>query len=146
MHPFCTPQLQSQLESKKERQGPPFSPPALVERGHEKTVLPDWVPSVEWGQWEEFRASQPGKRWSPLIRNLSMADLDDLRRKGNDPAAVIRQAMAGGFTAFRPLPQAAAPRRETVGAYFARQRAAGAFGDDDFADLDIQPPANRRLQ
>ena len=126
---------------RKERRVPPFSPP---EGGAEKDPLPDWMPS-EWGEWETYRLAVGRKSWTPQVRRFSIASLEALRRDGHDPAAVIRQAIAGGFTAFRPLPVAPAPKRETVAGYFARQRAAGLLDDDAFADLDIIPPT-RRLQ
>lgn len=88
-------------DRKKERKVPPFSPP---EGGAEKEALPEWMPS-EWGEWETYRLAVGRKSWTPQVRRFSIASLDALRRDGHDPAAVIRQAIAGGFTAFRPLPR-----------------------------------------
>lgn len=117
---------------------PPFSPP---QAGNEKTSLPDWLP-MEWNEWETYRTVVAPRTWTPQVRRFSIASLDALRQDGHDPAKVIRQAIAGGFTAFRPLPQPPAGRRETVAGYFAR---VGSLQADDFADLDdIKPP--RRLQ
>jgi hypothetical protein len=122
---------------------PPFSPP---QPSNEKTALPDWVPSVEWGMWDAFRQSLPGNRWTPMVRNLSLASLDALRREGNDPAAVIRQAIAGGYTGFIALPRPKASGRvETFSGYWAKQRAAGMLDADDFADLVVPAKPQRRL-
>lgn len=127
-------------EAEEERTPAPFFNP--THGSNEKTALPDWVPAVEWGQWEAFRASQPGKRWTLLIRNLSLASLDALRLEGNDPAAVIRQAIAGGYTGFVALPRGRAGGPVlTFSAGMAQRRAAGLMD----ADLSVPTKPYRKL-
>lgn len=93
------------LRTIRRKEEAPFNPPG----GEEKEPVPDWMPSVEWKQWDAYRA---GRRWTPLAYNLSIASLDALRRDGNDPAAVIRQAIAGGYTGFVALPRTRAVHRD----------------------------------
>ena len=96
----------------------------------------------EWQEWESYRRVVSPRTWTAQVRHYSIASLAALRRDGHDPARVISQAIAGGFTAFRPLPIAPAPRRQTVAAFFAGQGGAGLLDADDF-DLDAPPPPRR---
>lgn len=127
------------------REESPFYPPRRQSAPPaEKEPVPDWMPR-EWGEWETYRLAVSPRTWNAQVRHFSIASLDALRREGHDPAAVIRQAIAGGFTAFRPLPRPAGKSEFNNG--FAQMltgmREARGFTD---ADEDAEPlPINRFL-
>lgn len=61
---------------------------------------PDWLDAGAWGEWCQYRK---GKRWQESAQRYSINELDKLRLAGHDPAAVIRQSIAAGWTGLFPL-------------------------------------------
>lgn len=71
---------------------------------------PDWLPP----EWDDFIADRRERKKPMTARSqkLAMATLDQLRREGHDPAAVIRQSIERGWSALFPLK---ADRKVVVG-------------------------------
>jgi len=73
-------------------------------RGEEKkdaeAPLPDWIPL---DAWEEYKAHRKRKR-APITTTIGkrlFAVLDELRKLGHDPAAVLTEAIDRNWTAIR---------------------------------------------
>lgn len=54
--------------------------------------LPDWVPEKQWVAYEEMRR-KVRKPMTDHARDLAVRKLDELRRLGNSPAAVLEQSI-----------------------------------------------------
>lgn len=68
----------------------------------EPIALPPWLPQ---DLWDEFIAHRKAMR-SPLTahaQKLAIKKLDELRRDGHDPRAVIEQTILNGWKSFYPL-------------------------------------------
>ena len=63
--------------------------------------LPDWLPADVWQDWHDYRNSRKG--WTAKARALSLASLTALWRDGQDPRAVVNQAIERGWTGLFPL-------------------------------------------
>lgn len=72
---------------------PPRPAPVYVD-------APDWLDSAAWAEWCFYRK---GKKWTDRAQTLSLGKLRDLLDAGQDPAAVIRQSIAAGWTGLFPL-------------------------------------------
>lgn len=67
----------------------------------DRFALPSWVPKEPWDGWIEVRRKN---RWPVTTRalNLAVAELEALKAKGHDPAAVIDLATLKGWRSFYP--------------------------------------------
>lgn len=75
----------------------PPSPPAG------NFVLPDWLPSDVWADWVAYRKSIKAKLTDKAAK-LCITRLDELRKAGQDPKAVIEQTiMSGKWTGLFPI-------------------------------------------
>lgn len=64
--------------------------------------MPPWLPVDRWAAWERFRRA--GKApWTPDAVETSLRKLAALREQGHDPAEVIDQSIAAGWTTFWPV-------------------------------------------
>ncbi len=63
--------------------------------------LPDWLPADVWQDWHDYRNSRKG--WTAKARALSLASLTTLWQDGQDPRAVVNQAIERGWTGLFPL-------------------------------------------
>lgn len=90
--------------TKREGRTPP--PP----KGGGTVAAPEWVPPAAWAEWNDYRR---GRKWTVLAANLSIAALERYRADGDEPAAVIHQSIAAGWTGLFPLKRArgSAPER-----------------------------------
>lgn len=78
-------------------------------------VLPGWVPSDAWQDFEETR-QKLRKPLTDRARQLLVAELQRLRDEGNDPRAVIERSVLRGWQTFYPLDKAPASFDYTRGA------------------------------
>jgi hypothetical protein len=61
-------------------------------------VLPDWVDSEAWKNYDEMRRKMQSKwPWLDTTRKLAIKELERLRTSGNDPAEVLNQAALKGW-------------------------------------------------
>jgi len=76
---------------------PPREP--LTPRARAQTVvaasLPFWLDAKAWADWCQHRR---GKKWTDLAQQHSIRALGKLRDQGNEPAEVIAQSIAAGWT------------------------------------------------
>lgn len=64
-------------------------------------AVPDWVPSVEWSDFIESRKEKGGV--TSRAMGLLVKRLDELRRQGFDPGAVLNQSTMNGWKGLFPL-------------------------------------------
>lgn len=77
------------------------------EKGEEKQrpsrfALPDWVPPEPWAGWVEMRAKKRIPNTERAL-NLALGKLEELRKAGQNVAAVIDQSTTRGWTTFYPV-------------------------------------------
>lgn len=60
--------------------------------------LPDWLPVQDWGDYLEMRNGKGKGKATNRAKQLVIVKLDDLRRKGHDPASVLQQSIINGWT------------------------------------------------
>ncbi len=72
-------------------------PPAVV------MPLPGWLPPDAWDAWCQHRVRLSRKGWTHAAAVRCIAALERFRDQGDDPRAVIDQAIAGGWTGLFPL-------------------------------------------
>jgi hypothetical protein len=65
-------------------------------------VLPDWIPADAWADWEESRRATKNPL-TPGARTRCVNTLARLRSVGQDPRAVIDQAIERGYRGLFPL-------------------------------------------
>lgn len=61
--------------------------------------LPNWIPLEAWAGWLEMRKAKKVPTTDRAIV-LAIRKLDELRRKGFDPEAVVDQSTLRGWTSF----------------------------------------------
>lgn len=61
--------------------------------------IPPWMPMAVWEEFREYR----GKSFTDLSQIKAIATLGELRAAGNDPAAVLNQTIASGWSGLFPL-------------------------------------------
>lgn len=86
--------------------------------------LPDWLPPDVWESWRAERRERK-KTMTTRAENEAIGALSELRARGHDPVAVIRQSIANGWSGLFELKQngqRAPPNGKT-----AKQREAEAF-------------------
>lgn len=59
--------------------------------------LPDWLPPDVWDSWREERRERK-KAMTTRAENEAIGALSELRARGHDPVAVIRQSIANGWS------------------------------------------------
>jgi DNA-binding transcriptional ArsR family regulator len=68
--------------------------------------LPEWLPIKEWEEWKQDRKERKIPT-TPKAQKIAIADLDKLRKGGEDPAEVLRGCIIRGwrgiFTCKRPF-------------------------------------------
>lgn len=64
--------------------------------------LPDWVPRELWDAWIEVRQKIRAPNTAQALR-LNLGKLEACRAAGQDPAAVLEQAVSRGWRAIFPL-------------------------------------------
>lgn len=112
-----------------------------------KFVLPDWVPKEAWDKYAKMR----GRKFTADARDLNLRKLGDLRDAGEDPLAVLEQAVERGWSGLFPVKTEVsngsgrgAGRRQTAfdpiqaGAADAMRRVGGRTG---FVPDDAEPNA-----
>lgn len=65
--------------------------------------FPAWLKPEDWQRFRDFRKRRDGKVLSEDAENLNLRKLDELRKEGNSPVAVIDQTIACGWATFYPL-------------------------------------------
>lgn len=60
--------------------------------------LPDWLPIQDWNDYIEMRNGKGKGKATNRAKQLVIAKLDELRRKGHDPAAALQQSIINGWT------------------------------------------------
>jgi len=72
-------------------------PPSPRKRGELVVAasLPSWLDPKAWAEWCQHRR---GRKWTDAAQAHSLRSLDKLRQQGNDPAEVISQSIAAGWT------------------------------------------------
>ncbi len=63
---------------------------------HQRFVLPDWVPSPEWNDFEEMRRKLR-KPMTDKARLLAIEKLQELATAGHDPSAVLNQSILNSY-------------------------------------------------
>lgn len=66
-------------------------------------ALPCWLPAEAWEAWCQHRLAKDRKGWTHAAAVRCVSMLERLRDEGDDPVAVIDQAIAGGWTGLFPL-------------------------------------------
>lgn len=66
-------------------------------------ALPLWLPAEAWDAWCQHRVAKDRKGWTHAAAIRCVAQLEKFRAEGDDPVAVIDQAIAGGWTGLFPL-------------------------------------------
>lgn len=59
-------------------------------------LLPDWIPVDQWNAWVEAR-KKSRKAPTKFAMQLAVAKLDELRKEGHHPAAVLAQSAFNGW-------------------------------------------------
>lgn len=77
-------------------------------RARAALVLPEWLPADVWQDWHDYRNSRKG--WTHKARELSLRTLTELWATGNDPRAVVNQAIERGWTGLFAVHSAQTPR------------------------------------
>lgn len=93
--------------------------------------LPAWLPPDAWKDWNDYRTSRKG--WTAKARALSLRTLTRLHEAGEDPRAVIEQAIERGWTGLFPVRSAPAhgpPSRPSIAQQFAQKTYTGTPDDD----------------
>jgi hypothetical protein len=90
---FPTPLSLNPLPQEKEEN------PVLLRRTVAALEIPDWLPAESWAEFCQYR----GRKFSRLAASKAIKKLDSLRSAGNDPAAVIDQTIANGWSGLFPL-------------------------------------------
>lgn len=107
--PKCPPRTTENTSSQ------PQTPAALVvvvdvdvdDRARKRAlVLPDWVPTEEWGAFLESRKKHPP---TERAKRELIATLDKLRGQGHDPAKVLLQSTVNSWRDLFPLRASVAP-------------------------------------
>lgn len=86
---------------------PPNDIDNLTPRAEVKTsakprfVLPDWVPQVEWGDFDEMRRKAKAP-WTDAAKRGIVAELEKLRGEGHCPAKLLRKAVTRGWRSVFP--------------------------------------------
>jgi hypothetical protein len=65
-------------------------------------VLPEWVPTAQWNAWLDMR-KKARKSPTDYAMTLAVRKLDDFRKCGNDPGAVLDQSTGAGWPDLYPL-------------------------------------------
>ena len=65
-------------------------------------ALPDWVPADAWAAWLEIRPKVKAPN-TPAALKIALKDLDTLRGQGQDPRAVLEQAITKGYRGLFPV-------------------------------------------
>ena len=74
--------------------------------------LPSWLPPDAWEAWCEHRRAKRRGSWTPPVARACLKRLADLREEGHEPAAVIANSVAAGWTGlFPPKPERAVALR-----------------------------------
>lgn len=99
----CSPPLHHvQVEPSSNHQGTVTDPPVARARKKrepaelEAFTLPDWVPADAWEEWLAVRKKIRAPNTVGAMR-LNLANLAKLRDRGQDPRAVLEQAIARGW-------------------------------------------------
>lgn len=82
----ATPETERETEKRETRKAGAFA-------------LPDWIPKEPWEGWVEVRRKN---KWPVTDRafTLALAELEELRKQGHDPAKVIDLATLKGWRSF----------------------------------------------
>jgi hypothetical protein len=64
--------------------------------------VPEWIPGQAWSDFVAHRKSLR-KTLTAKASELAIRTLDQLRRQGHDPTAVIEQSIASGWAGLFPL-------------------------------------------
>lgn len=104
--------IPSSPTSKKKRGDTPLKPPAAP------WAPPDWVPAVEWGQFEEHRKAMRGVPFTNAARDGVVRELAKLRDAGHDPAELLSTAVTRGWRqVFAPKAVSSPPAADTTPAW-----------------------------
>lgn len=74
-------------------------------------ALPDWIPSESWDGFCEHRR-RLHKPLGERAKMLTLNNLERLKEQGNDPAAVLDQSVANGWTGIFPIKSDAGERQK----------------------------------
>jgi len=77
--------------------------------------LPDWLCPQAWQEWRDHRKAIR-KRMTPLAETKLLLALGRLRDSGEDPVAVLEQAIANGWTGLYPVKSATGGRQGAAAA------------------------------
>lgn len=73
--------------------------------------IPAWVPRAEWDAFDTSRQRGKGKAtWTPTARTMALRTLAELRASGEDPAAVLRASVVGGWSGLFPVKRGGSAR------------------------------------
>jgi uncharacterized protein YdaU (DUF1376 family) len=78
-----------------------LQPPA-GEKTRSRFALPDWVPPEPWSGWLEMRSRKKTPNTERALK-LALGKLEELRKAGQNLAAVIDQSTTRGWTTFYPV-------------------------------------------
>lgn len=93
-------QTERQRRSRTKRRG---EEKRKEEKGGEgKLAVPDWIPKQLWEDFKKARRRMK-KSMTPHAEELAFKKLDQLRREGEDPVAVIEQSILNGYTGLFPV-------------------------------------------
>lgn len=68
--------------------------------------LPDWLPADAWADWCTYRKAKAKAGWTKRAQELSIARLDQFRKRGHEPRAVIELAIVSGWQGlYEPKPE-----------------------------------------
>lgn len=70
------------------------------EKEKEKNILPlpDWLPLEDWNDYLEMRDKKGRGKATNRAKQLIIIKLDELRKKGDDPAMVLRESIINNWT------------------------------------------------
>jgi hypothetical protein len=87
----------------KNHHEPPKTRAARAVASVPEVVLPAWLPPDAWADWCDYRTKKDRRSWTQKAAELTIREIGNLNGQGQDPRALIEQAIMRGWQGIYPL-------------------------------------------